>query len=469
MKKKCPIILIVDDEMDVCELLFYLIKKEGFDGRIANDGTMAMKLINTITPDVILLDIKMPGINGMEVLKRTKKLDPNLPVIMITGYANIHGAVLAMKEGAYNYISKPFDNNDLIGMIRKAIDKRRAELKSKELTEDTQNNYDLKEMMGQSDAICQLDKKVKCVAKSNFSVVILGETGTGKEIVAHAIHQNSPHSKFTFLPVNCGAITETLCESELFGYEKGAFTDAKQQTCGKIESAHGGTLFLDEISNMPLASQAILLRVLQDKEIFRVGGTKPLYIDVRIIAASNQNLDNSIKSGLFRQDLFFRLNEFTITIPPLRERKDDILYLAKRFLNTTNMELNKNVKGFTESVLETLLSYDWPGNVRQLKSTIRRAVLLADEMIAPEHLDLMIHPAMDLELTLNIDNILYDGSSLKTIVKRVTIITEQKLLDQVIKYTKGNKAQAARMLNVDYKTIHTKLKKFGISYGGKYE
>ena len=413
MNKTCKRVLIVDDEKDTCELLSYLIKKEGFDTNIAYDGNIAMRLINTIMPDVILLDNKMPGIDGLEVLKQTKKLNPDLPVIMITGYANINGAVSAMKEGAYDYIAKPYDNNVLISVVRRAINKRQAKLKIKDISEKNQGNFELKEMMGQSDAVCQLNSEVNCVAQTNFSVLILGETGSGKELVARAIHQNSLNSKSNFLPINCGAITETLWESELFGYEKGAFTDAKHQTRGKIESANGGTLFLDEISNMPLASQATLLRVLQDKMVFRVGGTKPVDVDVRIISASNQNLEDAIKSELFRSDLFFRLNEFAIKIPSLRERKDDILYLAKRVLDITNMELNKNVKWFTESAIETLLSYDWPGNVRQLKSTIRRAVLLADEMIAPEHLNLKIQPKMDLELTLNIDNILYDGFHLK--------------------------------------------------------
>ena len=461
MSKNCNRILIVDDDKDACELLSHLIKKESHEVHIAHDGTMAMRLVTTIAPDVILLDIKMPGINGTEVLKRTIKLDSNLPIIIITAYANIDGAVSAMKEGAYDYISKPFDNKDLIRVVNQAINKRRVMLKNKDLSE---KNYDLKEMMGHSNAISQLIHEVNCVAQSNLSVLILGETGTGKELVAYAIHQNSPRLKSNFIPVDCGAITETLWESELFGYEKGAFTDAKHQTIGKIESVNGGTLFLDEISNMPIASQSVLLRVLQDKNIFRIGSTKPVHVDVRIITASNQNLEKAIKTESFRQDLFFRLNEFTIKIPSLRERKEDILYLAKRFLNSMNMELNKKIKGFSESASEALLSYDWPGNVRELKSTIRRAVLLADEMITSKHLNIRIQPIIDIELTSKIHNILNDGLSLKKIVKGITCVAEQKLLLQVIKNTEGNKAEAARLLKVDYKTIHTKLKKYGIVF-----
>ncbi len=269
----------------------------------------------------------------------------------------------------------------------------------KELSGHLQAEIHLKELMGPSDIIARLISEVECVADSDFSVVIIGETGSGKEIVARAIHEASPRSSRPFTPVDCGAIPETLLESELFGHEKGAFTGADVKKPGKFEITHGGTLFLDEISNMPLGSQAKLLRVLQEKKVYRVGSTKSIDVDVRLLVASNQDLHDLTESGSFRQDLFYRLNEFAISVPPLRERKEDIPYLAKRFLDTANIELKKSVKGFSESALNVLFNYNWPGNVRQLRSTIRRATLLADDVITEKDLDLQRVPVPGLAFT----------------------------------------------------------------------
>jgi two-component system nitrogen regulation response regulator GlnG len=253
--------------------------------------------------------------------------------------------------------------------------------------------------MGPSDAIQRITSEVNRVAESDFAVVIIGETGSGKELIARAIHEASSRSKAPFTAIDCGAIPETLLESELFGHEKGAFTGADAQKRGKFELAEGGTLFLDEISNMPLGSQAKLLRVLQEKKVYRVGGTNPININVRILVASNRDLHELSESGSFRKDLFYRLNEFSIIVPPLRERKEDIPYLAKKFLDTANLELRKNVKGFSESALNVLFNYNWPGNVRELRSTIRRATLLADDMISEKQLDLKRGPVPDLAFT----------------------------------------------------------------------
>jgi len=463
MKEISTSILIVDDEKNICEALSYLIKKEGFKALVAYDGYTALEMISFEKPDVMLLDIVMPGMDGMEVLKRAKVLDLDLPVIIITAHADIPGAVSVIKDGAHDYIAKPFDNNEVIRSVHRAITERQLRRKVKELSTKINENYNLSEVMGPSNKISRLIFDVNSVAKSNFSIIILGETGSGKELIANAIHQASPRSKLPFLPVDCGAIPESLLESELFGYEKGAFTGAQFQQHGKFEVAQGGTLFLDEISNLPMVSQPKLLRALQNRNIYRVGGTKPVNIDVRIIVASNRDLEEEVVSGSFRQDLFFRLNEFTIKIPPLRERVEDIIYLAKKFLDTTNMELNKSVKRFSESALETLLSYDWPGNVRQLQSTVRRAVLLADEIITENHLDLKMLPSIDSEFALKIQNMPYNGLSLKKIVHHYITATERKVIVQVLKYTGGNKAKAARLLHVDYKTLHTKVKKLGIS------
>ncbi|RLB04397.1 MAG: sigma-54-dependent Fis family transcriptional regulator, partial [Deltaproteobacteria bacterium] len=306
------------------------------------------------------------------------------------------------------------------GVISITERRGRMEKMASNLSEQIQNMMipPLRELMGPSDAVNRLISEVSRVAKSDFTVVIFGETGTGKELVARAIHHASTRSMGPFVPVDCGAIPETLLESELFGHEKGAFTGAEHQKPGKFEAAKGGTLFLDEISNMPLGSQAKLLRVLQEKTLYRVGGTKPVNVDVRLLVASNKDLEAEVTSGSFRRDLLYRLNEFTIRIPPLRERKDDILYLANRFLDITNMELKKSVRGFSESALEALLTYHWPGNVRQLRSTIRRAVLLADEVITEEHLNLKGATSTDLPFTPQAQETSFNGLSLREIVRR---------------------------------------------------
>jgi two-component system nitrogen regulation response regulator GlnG len=317
--------------------------------------------------------------------------------------------------------------------------------------------------MGPSDTVARLISEVERVADSDFSVVIIGETGSGKELVARAIHEASPRSSCPFTPVDCGAIPETLIESELFGHEKGAFTGADIKRPGKFEITHGGTLFLDEVSNMPLGSQAKLLRVLQEKRVYRVGSTKPIDVDVRILVASNQDLRELTESGSFRQDLYYRLNEFGISVAPLRERKEDIPYLAKRFLDTANIELKKSVKGFSEAALNVLFNYNWPGNVRQLRSTIRRATLLAGDVITEKDFDLQRVPVPGLAFTPKVQGMPWKGLTLRKIVQQSVAAVEKEVIGEALKYTGGNKAKAARLLGIDYKTIHEKVKKFGIS------
>lgn len=471
MKENSAQILIVDDEKEICTLLSRLVKKEGFNARVAHDGKAALKLIVSERPDVLLVDFKMPGMDGMELLKHAKEIDSDLPVIMITAYADIKGAVEAMRMGTHDYLAKPFENLEVIRVMRRALAERNLKRKLSHLTSELKGNYNLREMMGTSDVIYELIFEVNRVAKSDFTVLIQGETGSGKELVARAIHENSHRSGGTFVPIDCGAIPETLLESELFGHEKGAFTDAKFQKPGKIELARGGTLFLDEISNLPLASQVKLLRVIQEKKVYRVGASKPIDIDIRLLVASNKDLFNLTESGSFRPDLFFRLNEFTITAPPLRERKEDIPYLAKRFLDITNAELNKNVTGFSEYAIKDLMAFDWPGNVRQLRSTIRRAVLMADDLITETHLDIMMKRLPKIISTFSLKNqgISSKNMSLKQIVRQNTIAVERQVLEQALKTTGGNKARAARMLQIDYKTIHTKIKQLRIrATGGDY-
>lgn len=458
-------ILIVDDDRIVRAILSKLARKEGFEVLVAEQGEEALKMMRSEPPDLLITDIKMPGMDGMEVLHQAKDLDRELPVILITGHADVQGAVKAIKAGAHDYITKPFDKNEVIRVIHRALAERSLKIKVKELSSRVQENSDLREIMGPSDVIARLVSEVNRVAESDFSVVIIGETGSGKEVIARAIHQSSPRSKGPFVPVDCGAIPETLLESELFGHEKGAFTGAINQKAGKFETAQGGTLFLDEISNMPLSSQAKLLRALQEKKVYRVGGTKPIDVDVRLLVASNRDLFSLSGSGSFRNDLFYRLNEFTITIPPLRERKDDIPYLAKRFLDQANGELNKQVKGFSESGLNLLFAYNWPGNVRQLRSIIRRAALLAGDTITETHLDLRRADLAGLTFTPKGQGERWKNLSLREIIQESVASVEREVIGEALKNTGGNKARAARLLQIDYKTIHEKVKKLGIQKG----
>ena len=465
MADRIPRILIVDDEKHICTAIAALVKGEGFQSLIAQDGNTGLKLIRSEAPDMMLVDIRMPEMDGMEVMRQAKDLDPDLPVVIITAYAEIHGAVKAIKAGAHDYLSKPFDNQEVIRVIHRALAERELKRRLKELSSRIKENISLKEMMGPSDTVARVISEVNRVAESDFTVVITGETGSGKEVVARSIHQASPRSKGPFIPVDCGAIPDALLESELFGHEKGAFTGAELQKPGKFELAEGGTLFLDEIPNMPLGSQAKLLRVLQEKKVSRVGSTKSINVNVRLLAASNRDLYDLTISGTFRRDLFYRLNEFTITIPPLRERKEDIPYLAKRFLDMANIELKKGVRGFSESALNSLFSYTWPGNVRQLRSSIRRAALLADDLITEKHLDLKRVPVPGLAFTPKVQGAPWKGLSLKEIVQQSSTAVEREVLTQILKHTGGNKAKAARLLKIDYKTIHEKVKKFGIQTG----
>jgi DNA-binding NtrC family response regulator len=468
MNRNSASILIVDDDEDLCLMLSLLMKQAGFSSQMALNGQQAMDLAQNRLPDVLLLDVMMPGLDGMEVLRQVRNLDPDLPVILISAHADISGSVAAIKAGAFDYLAKPFDNREVLRTLRRAL--RERQRKQQILSGKISKCTLLREQMGPSDAVTRVICEVLRVAKSDFTVVIQGETGSGKELVARAIHEQSVRCREQFVPVDCGAIPETLIESELFGYQKGAFTGADHPKAGKFEAAKGGTLFLDEIANLPLPSQAKLLRALQDRTVCRLGATSPTPIDVRLLVAANQDLQNLVESDSMRRDLFFRLNEFTITVPPLRERKEDIPYLAKRFLDITNGELHKNVGKFSDAALEILFSYNWPGNVRQLRAVIRRAVLLADDIITERHLDIKRAPVPGLAFTPKVQGAPWRDLPLKEIVRRSVVSVEREVLSQVLRYTRGNKAKAARLLQIDYKTIQTKVKQFGFkNQGGEYD
>ncbi|MGA2476400.1 MAG: sigma-54 dependent transcriptional regulator, partial [Terriglobia bacterium] len=335
-------VLIVDGNEQIA-LLSTFLNQEVITTVVAHSGQAALEKIRSEHPDALVVDMKLSDMDGMQIMKGAKALDEDLPVILITGYPEIRDAVAAMRAGAHDYLAKPLKHHEVLRVVFRALNERALKRKLRRLSCQIEDESSLRESMGPSSVVKQLIADVGRVAGTNFSVLILGETGSGKEIVAHAIHQNSPRCQAPFMMVDCGAIPETLLESELFGHERGAYTGADRQKIGKIEMAHGGTLFLDEISNMPLCSQAKLLRVLQDKTICRIGGTQTINTDVRVLSASNQDLQRLGESGTFRPDVYFRLNEFTIWVPPLRERQEDVLYLAKRFVDITNLELQKNV------------------------------------------------------------------------------------------------------------------------------
>ena len=458
-------VLIVDGNEQIA-LLSTFLNQEVITTVVAHSGQAALEKIRSEHPDALVVDMKLSDMDGMQILKGAKALDEDLPVILITGYPEIRDAVAAMRAGAHDYLAKPLKHHEVLRVVFRALNERALKRKLRRLSCQIEDESSLRESMGPSSVVKQLIADVGRVAGTNFSVLILGETGSGKEIVAHAIHQNSPRCQAPFMMVDCGAIPEALLESELFGHERGAYTGADRQKIGKIEMAHGGTLFLDEISNMPLGSQAKLLRVLQDKTICRIGGTQTINTDVRVLSASNQDLQRLGESGTFRPDVYFRLNEFTIWVPPLRERQEDVLYLAKRFVDITNLELQKNVKGFSQSAVDALLACDWPGNVRQLRSVIRRAVLLADEMITEQHLRIdcvspkLANPGSGCNQ--ETPDTLPEGLPFKEIMQRRIVAIEREILAHVLRETGGNKAKAARLLHIDYKTIHSKVRQYGI-------
>jgi len=467
MVEHIPTILVVDDEEEIRKIMSRILEKEGFKVITASDGQQAMHKICFDAPNAVLLDVRMPGLSGMEILKKIKKIDDDLPVVLVTAYADIHQAVTAIKEGAYDYLAKPFDNDEVIWITRRALVEGQLKRNLKSTVNRYHSNFGLIENMGPSDKIARLVADIHRVAKSGFSVVIIGETGTGKELVARAIHGDSTRAERPFVAVDCGAIPENLLESELFGHEKGSFTGADHQKLGKFELAHGGSLFMDEIGNMPAGSQAKFLRVLQDRKLYRVGGVKPVNVDIRLIVATNQDLHEMADDGAFRKDLYYRLSEFTIRIPALRERKEDIPYLAKRFLDLANIELKKLVAGFTDEAVETLMSYNWPGNVRQLRSVIRRAVLVATDTITEKDISIKRVSVPGMAFPRKITGKSPWGNvSLSEIVQQSVLAVEKEVLTEVLKFTGGNKAKAARLLHVDYKTMHTKAKKFGIQQNG---
>jgi two-component system response regulator HydG len=372
-----PKILVVDDEQIVRESLANWLKEDGYQVESAESGPQALERIQSASFHIVLLDLKMPEMNGIQVLQEIKKNFSDIEVIIMTAYGSIHTAVEAIKEGAFDYIVKPFDPEEVGLLIRKILDHKNLVLENILLRQKLEEKYEFEDLIGKSAVMQNLFGLIRNVAPTQATVLITGESGTGKELVAKAIHTLSPRRYQPFIALSCGALPDTLLESELFGYEKGAFTGASHTKKGRFELADGGTLFLDEIGEISLKTQIDLLRVLQEKEFRRLGGTEVTKVDVRIISATNRDLPEAVRQGIFRSDLFYRLNVVSIPLPPLRDRKEDIPLLAKHFLKRYAIEINKKMDRLDPRALEALMNYNWPGNVRELENAVERAVVIS--------------------------------------------------------------------------------------------
>jgi DNA-binding NtrC family response regulator len=439
-------ILIVDDEAVVRDSLGDWFRDEGYEVDTADSAKVALEKLAHANWDIFLLDIRMPGTDGLELQRRLKQAHPDATVIIMTAYASVESAVEAMKQGAYDYIIKPFNPDDLEHTIRKAIEHKHLVSENKQMRTKIDELNLLHEIVGRSGATLRVLEQVAMVSASDTTVLIRGESGTGKELIARAIHANSERRYMPIVVVNCGALSEGVLESELFGHEKGAFTGAQYRRKGKFEMADGGTLFLDEIGDIGLKTQVDLLRVLEEKKIFRVGGNVEIPVNFRLIAATNKNLETMNAEGTFREDLYYRINVFSITIPPLRERREDIPLLADHFLNKFARSMNRPVIRISAGAQNVLQNYDWPGNVRELQNAIERAVLVCKTRnLDPE------------DLPLNINH----GSSDTTARSLAEI--ERQHIKRTLEETGWNIYRAARLLEIDRVTLYNRIKKYGFT------
>ncbi len=456
-----PTIAIVDDEARMRRSLTMLLSDLEANFIEAADGHEALSIWEQDIPDVVITDLKMPKLSGMELLREIKKRDPDVPVIVITAYGSIENAVEAMKEGAFDYITKPFDEKKILPCVENALRMRRLISEVRYLRKEIEGKYNFENIVGQSAAICKVLEMAGQVAKSDTTVLITGESGTGKELVSRAIHFNSARSSDPFVAVNCAAIPPSLLEAELFGFEKGAFTGAVRQKKGRFELASGGTIFLDEISDMPLDIQAGLLRVIEEQEFERLGGTRTIKVNVRVIAATNKDLASLVTRGQFREDLYHRINVFPIHLPPLRERPEDIPLLAKHFMTEIGASLGKKPVRLTDSALNALMEQRWPGNVRELRNIIERALILCQgEAITRNHL-IFNEPVSAKRM----DRI--DLEELCSVALDQTDFSleqlEERLLKLAMERAGHNVSRAARLLGMTRATLRYRLEKFGLT------
>ena len=444
-------ILIVDDDPNFIKMIQYNLQKEDYAVDTAAQGGEALEKIKEEMPDLIFLDLKMPGMNGIETLSQLKALDRNVPVIMISGQGDIETAVETMKAGAYDFITKPFEPSEMLIKVRNALKNKQLLEEVGTLKFELEKKYQFENMIGKSPKMQKVFSEIENVLNSDVTVLVQGESGTGKELVAKAIHYNGFRKDQPLVVVNCAAIPETLLESELFGYERGAFTGALERRIGKFEKADGGTIFMDEIGEMPPATQAKLLRVLQEREIERLGGNDKIKVDVRIISATNKDLKEEVSGEKFREDLYYRVAVFPIFVPSLREHKEDIPLLIAHFLKVYNERAGKGVKSVSEKAMEVLMNYAWPGNIRELENVIERAVVLVkDSTIELEHLPRELRSA-----TLGKRG--GGGGEILSLEK-----LEENAMREAIAATAGNVSQAAKKLGIGRATFYRKAKKYGI-------
>ncbi|RKX26352.1 MAG: sigma-54-dependent Fis family transcriptional regulator [Candidatus Zixiibacteriota bacterium] len=450
-----PNILVVDDKDSMRNMLFDTLTEEGYRVDAAGDGQQAIDLVSNKSYDLVLTDLRMPNIDGLKVLAQTKEIDNDTSVIIMTAYGTIEDAVSAMKKGAYDFITKPFDTEHLCVLIGRALENRRLVAENTLLRQELLADHGLKNIIGTDEKMLELSRMIQKVARSDASVLLQGESGTGKELFARAIHNLSHRKDGPYITINCAAIPGELLENELFGSEKGAFTGAHVRKMGKFEIANGGTVFLDEIGDMDISLQAKLLRVLQQKNFERLGGTKTVDVDVRVIAATNMDLPEIIRLKKFREDLYYRLSVFPLNIPPLRERSGDVKALAESFVEKYSREMKKSLKSLTRDALDLLEKYHWPGNVRELENTIERAIILAEgKKVTPEHLAIRLRRTDEIKLR--------DGAGLKEIGAHAQGQAERATIIRVLKDVRGNKRKCAKVLKIDYTTLFDKIKKYSI-------
>jgi len=452
-------VLLVDDEPEICWILSRALGELGYEVVTAESVVTAVAAFESQAPEVVMLDLRLPDGDGLEVLRRIRELDEHAPVVMLTGHGTIESAVRAMKLGAFDYLIKPVHLEEVRVVIDKGLETRRLVAEVQTLRAEMRQRASPDDLVGGSAAMDELRRFIAQVAPYDVTILIRGESGTGKELVAHAIHGQSKRRRGPFIPLDCAALPETLVESELFGHERGAFTGATQRRLGRFELAHGGTLFLDEIGNLPLSTQMKLLRVLEDRAITRLGGRGQIPIDVRIVAATHVNFEDALREGRFREDLYHRLNEFTIHVPPLRERAEDLGQLVEHFLGRIGEELGKPVTGVTAEALEALRAYPWPGNVRELRNALKRAAVLAEGPVTLRDLpgEFRGRPGALRPAAAG-----GTPTTLKDLVRQVVETAERDLIVRTLERTRWNRAQTARLLGINYKTLYNKLKEYAL-------
>lgn len=442
-------ILIVDDEKNSRQALAEILSEDGYNVATAMDGHRAMEEIREKSPDLVLTDLKMPGMDGLELLERVRVISSDIPVIILTAFGTVKTAVLALKQGAEHYLTKPVDIEELEVVVNKAMERSRLVSEAKNLRERLREKYRFENLVGSSPQMQEVFQTVEQVAPSNATVLVLGETGTGKELIAEAVHQHSLRSQGPFVKLNCATLSENLLESELFGHEKGSFTGANARRIGKFELAHGGTLFLDEIGDLNTSTQVKLLRFLQEQKFERVGGNDVIEVDVRLVAATNRDLEAAIAEGRFRQDLFYRLNVISIRMPPLRERASDIPLLVHHFIQKYREKNKKVVKSIEPEAMHELVSYNWPGNIRELENVIERAVVLCQgEIIECRHLPTLfsnLHSRVELGPPI-------PGSRMEEI--------ERYAIQETLEHTGGNRTHAAAILGISVRKLQYKLREY---------